>query len=84
MTVVASPLLQACILYNIELISRDFQIGKTNTYSTVFINLGDVKLSVAEGEVPDLLNYVISVKAANLFFLFLFFHHNTKCPELSV
>lgn len=53
-------------------------------YSTLFINLGDVKLSVAEGEVPDLLNHVISVKPANLLFLFLFFRHNTKCPELSV
>lgn len=35
-------------------------------YSTLFINLGDVRLSVAEGEVLDLLNHVISVKPANL------------------
>lgn len=53
-------------------------------YSTLFINLGDVRLSVAEGEVLDLLNHVISVKPANLSFLFLFFHLKTKRPELSV
>lgn len=70
-------------LYNIELTSRDFQIGKTNMCSTVFINLSDVKLSVAEGEVPNLLNHVISLKPTDLF-LFLFFHHKAKCPELSV
>lgn len=46
--------------------------------------LGDVKLSVAEGEAQDLLNHVISVKPANLFFLFLSFRHNIKCPELSL
>lgn len=51
--------------------------------STVFINLSDVKLSVAEGEVPNLLNHVISLKPTDLF-LFLFFHHKAKCPELSV
>ena len=37
-------------------------------YSAVFIKLGDVKLSVAEGKVSGLLNRVTSVKPANLLF----------------
>lgn len=50
----------------------------------VFINLGDVKVPVMEREVRDLLNHVIAVKPGNGFFLFLFFHHYSERPELSV
>lgn len=39
-----------------ELLSREFKIRKTKIYGTLFIILGDVKLSVVEGEVLDLLN----------------------------
>lgn len=39
-----------------ELFSREFKIRKTKIYGTLFIILGDVKLSVVEGEVLDLLN----------------------------